>query len=366
MQGMSHTVFITGGAGYVGAMLAHQFAMRDDVTKIVCVDKEPKPELLDQMPGAADPRAAAAKVKFIRANLADAGWQDEVRAATPDVIIHTAWQIREMYGNQKEQWRWNVGGSDKVFDLAFSLPSVKRLVHFSTVSSYSARPDNTIEHRFTEDEPFRDSDYLYAIEKRAAEDHLKQKYDAAVARAGSPDAVPQVLIIRPAAITGPRGRFGRIRFGLQSALSGQLKQSITHRIVTALVSFVPVTKKWSRQFIHEDDINDFVALLAFGPVNGRYEAFNASPDGPVVLGKDMAAAVGKKAVPVHPWLIRIAFFFAWHLSQGGIPTSRGGWKAYSYPVIVDGSKATRMLGFKYSRQAKEAFTKKEGRYANLV
>jgi len=33
----------------------------------------------------------------------------------------------------------------------------------------------------------------------------------------------QVVLVRPAAVSGPRGRYGRIRFGLQSNLQGKIK-----------------------------------------------------------------------------------------------------------------------------------------------
>ena len=39
-------LFITGGAGYVGAMLADQFSKRSDVKEIVLLDKEARPDLL--------------------------------------------------------------------------------------------------------------------------------------------------------------------------------------------------------------------------------------------------------------------------------------------------------------------------------
>lgn len=344
-----HTVFITGAAGYVGAMLVQLFSGRDDVAMIIGLDKEPLPDLLKGTP----------KLTYLVGNTSDGTWQAQVASLRPDVVIHTAWQIREMYGRQSLQWTWNVEGSDAVFDFALSTPSVKRLVHFSTVASYGAYPSNQIDHMFTEDEPFRKSDYLYAEEKRIVEERLLTRFDAA-RKAGSQVSV---AVIRPAAITGPRGRYMRVRFGLQAALSGQLKENFIHRLISLMVSFVPVTKKWTRQFVHEDDIADVTALLAFGDLAHSYDAFNICPPGPVVTGKDMAAAVCKRALPVAPWMIRIVFFLAWHGSRGRVPTSKGGWKSYSYPIVVDGSKITRMYGFAYRVSSREAFVKNNGRYA---
>jgi nucleoside-diphosphate-sugar epimerase len=352
-----HTVFITGGAGYVGAMLIDLFSTRQDVATIVAIDKEPLPELID----------GVKNLVYIQANTSDTDWQDTVRAYNPDIVIHTAWQIREMYGKKALQWKWNIDGSDAIFDFVFSTPSVKKLIHFSTVSSYAAYPSNTIEHLFTEAEGFRKADYLYAEEKRICEEHLAERYKKAVAaKNGDSSLAPQVAIIRPAAITGPRGRYMRVRFGLQAALSGQLKESFIHRLISAMVSFVPVTKGWCRQFIHEDDIADIVTLFAFQPLTSDYEAFNACPPGPVVRGADMAEAVHKKPISIHPWLIRIVFFVMWHATRGRVPTSRGGWKSYSYPIAVDGSKLTRLYGYQYKWPSKEAFVKKEGRYAKYI
>ncbi len=348
-----HTLFITGGAGYVGTMLIRKFSARPDVEHIVCIDKEPRPELLNGLEN----------ITWIDGNTSDDSWQKIAIEKKPNIVIHTAWQIREMYGNQKTQWKWNIEGTDKIFDFAFNSLSVEKLIHYSTVSSYAAYPENELDHFFTEEEPFRESDYLYAIEKKVAEEHLKDKYIAAINTGGH---IPQVSIIRPAAITGPRGRYSRIRFGLQAALSGQLKETWSHKIVSKLVSWVPVTPKWCRQFIHEDDIVDITELLAFTKTEHKYEIYNACPPGEPVLGIDMSNAVGKKVLPVPPWLIRIAFFWTWHLSKGAIPTSRGGWKSYSYPIVVDGSKLTRKYGFTYKMGSKDAFVKKEGRYMEFI
>lgn len=348
---MKRTLFITGAAGYVGAMLVERFAAREDVERIIGLDMEPMPETL----------AGIEKLTYIQANTADGTWQERVRAAAPDTVIHTAWHIREIYGDRPRTWKWNIEGSDAVFDFAFGTECVERLIHFSTVASYGAFPNNSTEHRYTENEPFRKTDYLYAEEKRVCEEHLKERYDASGRRVA-------VNIIRPAAITGPRGRYVRIRFGLQAALSGTLKgqKSFFYDLISSMVSWVPVTPKWLRQYVHEDDIYGIVERLTFGEVVHGYEAFNAAPPGPAVYGRDMARAVGKRALPVAPWMVRIPFFFLWHLSRGKVPTAQGSWKGYSYPIAVDGSKLTRMLGYQYQHESYDAFYYTNGFYEERV
>lgn len=356
---MKHTVFITGAAGYIGTMLVRAFARRGDVARIIALDKEPLPELLKD----------EEKLVYIQANTSDPGWEEKVRSYAPDVVIHAAWQIREFYGNRKKSWKWNIEGSDHVFDFAFSEPKATRLIHFSTVASYGAFPENTIQHRFTEDEPFRKSEYLYAEEKRIAEEHLQSRFDRA-RKAGNPTSVS---IIRPAAITGPRGRYARIRFGLQAALAGQLRDNIFYCIISLLVSFVPVTPNWCRQFIHEDDVVRIVELLAFGvpaPSGGEsreaYEVFNICPPGEVVRGPDMARAVGKRMLRVSPQLLRVGFFIMWHVSRGKIPTAAGAWRGYSYPIAVDGGKITKVLGYRYKHEGYDAFYYTDGEYEDAV
>lgn len=353
---MKHTVLITGAAGYVGGMLVERFAQREDVGKIIGLDKEAM-SMSENTPG-------REKVSFVVRNTADTSWPDEIAQYGPDIVIHCAWQIREMYGEQKKEWHWNVEGSEHIFKFAFSQPSVKRLVHYSTVASYGAYPDNTIDHFYKEDELFRVSDYLYAEEKRVVEEKLKEQFDAS--QKSNPHRV-QVAIVRPAAITGPRGRFQRIRFGLQSALSGQLTGSPVYSVIKAMVAFVPATPKWLRQFVHEDDIADITELLAFRDTLDRdYEAFNIAPPGACVFPPDMAKAVGKKILMVDPQMVRIAFFVMWHLTSGRVPTSRGSWKGYSFPIAVDGSKIAKEYGYQYRMSSFDAFYYTDGRYEGFV
>ena len=345
-----HTLFITGAAGYVGGMLIDQWADRDDVQEIIALDKE-------------DPEgfvAERARVTWITANTSDGSWQEEVRAKEPDIVIHAAWQIRNIYNDPKKQWLWNVQGSKDVFDFALQTPSVKKLVYFSTASILGASPDNTIEETFDEKSPLTDEVYLYAKEKKAVEEDLR----ARVERGEGKDV--QVSIVRPAAITGPRRRFMKIGFGLQSALAGKLKGNVAYKVVSTLTTIVPATKKWCRQFIHEDDIVDIITALAFEGGPRTLNIYNLAPPGDVVLPKDMARVTGKKIIILPPWIIRTGFFFARHLSLGVIPTAAGAWRFYSFPIVMDGSKVTKELGHTYAHDSVNAFSKTAGRYEYVV
>jgi nucleoside-diphosphate-sugar epimerase len=346
---MKHTLLITGAAGYVGAMLCEQFSKRDDVERIIGLDMEPMPDLLK----------GNAKIAWIQANTSDGTWQEKASAFSPDIVVHAAWQIRAIYGNFKKTWKWNVDGSKAVFEFALNNKNVRRLVHFSTAAIYGAFPENTFEHLFKESEPMREKEYIYAVEKQKSEEDL----DAAIASSKS-DAM--VAVVRPAAITGPRGRYMRIRFGLQSALSGQLKGGV-YGLISALVSLVPATKGWVRQFVHEDDVVDIVGKLAFEPwKGGKKEIYNLAPGGAPVYAADMARAVGKGLLPVSPLLVRVAYFFFWHLTRGKVPTAPGSWRFYSYPIVMDGSKIETMLGHRYFAPSYEAFKSTKGRYEAYV
>lgn len=348
---MKQTIFIVGGAGYVGEMLCEQLGKREDVERIVTIDKEPQSDYSKALP----------KVTYIQHNMADDGWQPEVAAFAPTTVIHTAWQIRAMYGEAETEWRWNVDGSQKIFEFAFGTASVAKLIYFSTASSYAARPDNTLDHRFTEAEGFRPDEYIYAKEKRVTEENLKKLVDESKALGR---VMPQVFVVRPAAITGPRGRYMRIRFGLQSALQGNLKGGFVNKLVTSLTTFVPATKGWVRQFIHEDDVADIVTLFTFESFSQDYQVFNIAPQGDPVLAPDMAKAVGKKILPIAPWMARVAFWCFWHGTRGKVPTAPGSWRFYSYPIVMSGDKLATVYQCSYT--SKDAFQYTDGRYEDWV
>ncbi len=329
------TIMITGAAGYIGAMLCEQFSKSPDLEKIVAIDMLPMPA----------PFRNNKKIIWITANLGENVWRIPALINKPEVVIHCAWAIKELYGKSDVQKKLNLASSKAVFEFALKNSFVKRLIHFSTVSAYGAYPENSLEKFFKEEDQLRESESLYGVQKKTAEEELYKIYQDS-------DKTKQVFILRPSSVTGPRGR------GLVSKKIGLLN------ILKNVLPFVPAgSNRWCRQYVHEDDVTDAVAMLTFGPHKdgGAYEVFILSPND-LVLADDMAKLFNKSVFYLPPIVIRLVFFLAWHLSRGKIPTSRGGWRFFSYPVVVDGSLITRKYGFEYSYSSREALEKDEGRY----
>ena len=111
MKNEPRTILIVGGAGYVGEMLCEQMGKRADVAKLIVLDREPQSEYNQKLP----------KVVYVQSNMANEDWLDKVAEHKPEVVIHTAWQIRALYGQTKKQWQDNVEGSRQVFEFALSL-----------------------------------------------------------------------------------------------------------------------------------------------------------------------------------------------------------------------------------------------------
>ena len=333
-------------------MLADQFSRVPDVQEIIAIDLLPRPGFLQDNK----------KIRWIEQDLSADGWQGKVGVDIPEVVVHCAWQIRDSYIFDKKQYRQNVVAVEKLSSYCFE-GGVKKLIYFSTISSYGAFPTNTTTHRFIENDPPREKEFRYGVQKKEAEVFLKKRYLAS-------DKKTQVFILRPATIAGPRERYMMGKKGLVYMLRPDEQIGLEHKkrftlmtLLRRLLFAMPIaSSEWCRQYIHEDDVTDIVGLLVFGKVVDRYEVFNISPDD-IVRADDMATIFGRKKLSVRPWMVRLAFALAWHVTWGKIPTSRGGWRFYCYPIAVDGSKITRKYHFAYQYSSRDALTKDEGRYA---
>jgi nucleoside-diphosphate-sugar epimerase len=345
---MSNIYFVTGGSGYVGKVLLKKVLEENLADKVIVLDKD---ELREDFKN-------NTKVVFIKKNLVE-NWEEEVAKFAPTHVVHLAWQIRTMYGKKKLQNHWNIDGSERVFNFVKNTPSVKTFVHFSTVASYGAFPDNTFEKVFTEEDKFRVTNYLYAEEKRIVEEVLQKVF-------AQNDSSKNIFVIRPASITGPSGR-ERSSFGLQSALSGKIaSQNFLFKIISKVLQFMPGTHGWARQFVFEEDIVN--AVLTMFKEEKKWSGINVYNLCPkevdqnsknYIDANEMGQMLGKKVIFFPPVLVRVLCFFAWHLTLGKIPTSSGVWKAYSYPIVVDGRKIEKDFPtFKYKKTIREAYQSK--------
>jgi nucleoside-diphosphate-sugar epimerase len=342
---MKENFLVTGGSGYVGKLLLEKLLLDSRVENIIVVDKDDLRKDLKDNP----------KIIFIHKNLVNDWEKDVVVPVTK--VVHLAWQIRTMYGQEKLQNSWNIDGTQKVFDFVKKSSTVNSFVHFSTVASYGAFPQNSFEEVFPEAAPFRKTDYLYAEEKRIVEKNLENLFPVTKSLGDC-----NIFIIRPASITGPKGR-ERTSFGLQSALSGKIKnENFLFKIISKVLQFMPATRGWARQFVHENDIVNAVLVMSFSNLKrGKIEKYNLCPSTPggrqnYIDAKEMGKLLNKKVIYLHPQIVRVLCFLAWHLTRGKVPTSCGVWKAYSYPIIVDGSKIERDFPeFKYQKDIWQAY-----------
>lgn len=331
-------ILITGAAGYVGAMLCDQFSICSELKNIIAIDKEPMPELLK----------GNKKIKWITSELSSGEWEKEAEKFSPEVIMHTAWQISELLGESDKQRKMNIEGSERIFNFFFKNTFTKKLIHFSTISSYGAFDTNSPERLFVEGDMLRENEYLYGLEKKEVESILAKKYSESSRN-------KDVFVLRPTTIMGPRCKY----------MSGKkgLLYTIEHEI-----SFFPMTnEKWGRQYVHEDDITDIVAIMTFNeiPVKG-YEVFNVSPKD-ILFGEDLVKFFGKEKKYIPPFFVRVAFFFARNFFVGRFPaTGVGSWKFLCYPIFIEGSKVNKVLKYKYNFSSFDALEAKRGRYEYIV
>ena len=330
-------VLITGAAGYVGFILTKALESIDGIDEIIGVDLKPKPARL----------AASTKLAWIQADVSTDDWQAAARNHRVDAVVHLAFQIRQLYGRQKEtQRRWNLVGARKVFAFVFGEPSVRRLIHFSTVTAYGAHENNSLAARFGEGAPLNERDYLYGSHKREVERLLQDFYAVS-------DRGMHVTVLRCASISGPYGRFALGRFGIVSTLSGRL-------------SLLPCGRAdFGRQYLHEDDIAEIVTLLLTTPSRDRYEVFNASPED-YLASADLASLLQKRPIIIPPALLRGLFALCWCISRGRIPTPRGAWKFLTYPIAVDGSGLTATYNYRYHFTSADALMARVGRHSAIA
>jgi nucleoside-diphosphate-sugar epimerase len=331
---MAISVLITGAAGYIGSMVVVALSQLETVGKIVGIDLRDGPALC----------AARDKCRFVQADIAEDSWVEAIRDEQIDVVVHCAYQIRQLYGRRKEiQRRWNVDGARKVFEFALRAPSVGRLIQLSTVSAYGAHATNSLDHSLSEEAALGEDEYLYGLQKREIEALLRDLYQRY-----RPST--HVVVLRLASVSGPRGRFGLNRYGLVSTVAGKFPFLICGRT------------DWGRQYLHEDDIVAVIALLTQLPAARGIDVFNVSPKDHLSV-HDLGRLFKKRVLLMPPILLRPLFWLLWHGTRGAITTPPGAWRFLSYPIRVDGSRLKDVHGYECRYSSLEALMADTGKYA---
>jgi nucleoside-diphosphate-sugar epimerase len=168
------------------------------------------------------------------------------------------------------------------------------------------------------------------------------------------DRSKHAIIIRPASVSGPYGRYVVNRFGgLVSTLTGRLPA-------------IPVGRRdWYRQYLHEDDLTAIIAMFLTTPRGPGLEVFNLAPED-ALSSDDHAALYGKRVLLVPPLPLRAAFGLIWHGTRGAFTTPPGAWRMLTYPIAVDGSRLTRVYGYRYGYSSVEALTAGKGEHAGAA
>jgi nucleoside-diphosphate-sugar epimerase len=319
-------VLITGAAGYVGKLLIKKLIQLSSIKRMICLDLIPKPPWVNSF----EPNDK--RIIWIKTNLAENNWEKEViKKDCPQIVIHSAFQIRTPYGRIKEQERNNLNSSIKVFNFCFE-NGIEKLIYLSSVAAYGAKREN-IGKLLKEDDPLKEEAYPYGYQKRIVEEKLTEIF-----KKRNPKT--KVFILRPATITGPS-------FHEKKGLS-----------LISLIKFLPIlpvfNPYWARQFVHEEDVINAIIFLMFNDIKSQFEIFNLAPP-QILTMKKIAKILHKKTIPIPIplFFLKIVFFLSWHLFRGKLPTPPGSANYLMYPINVDGSKITH-FGFSYQYSSQEA------------
>jgi nucleoside-diphosphate-sugar epimerase len=240
-------VLITGGAGYIGSLLAGELLKRGAYVTVVDELLFGGDSLVAYLP---HPR-----FHFVKADVWESGMLSEAvieEWPAPQAIVHLAaivgFPACQAVGREVA-WRYNVEATQRVFEGAVEL-GVERFVFASTYSNYGVASDEGL---VTEESPLNPQS-LYAETKIAAEEYLLSNADGSCAP----------IIFRFATLFGisPRTRFDLIvnQFVLEAFTKREL---------------LIYQRGYSRSFVHIRDVVRGILLGLEAPEEKiRGEVFN--------------------------------------------------------------------------------------------
>ena len=321
------TVAVTGPTGTFGFGLMPLLEADDRIGRVVGIARRPF-----------DPSEHGwSKMAYRQGDVRDRGAL-EAAFSGADVVVHLAFWVAGS-SSATETRRVNVEGTVNAFEAA-AAAGAQRFVYASSVAAYGFHADNPL--GLTEEWPVRPAERLfYAQEKAELEVALQDR------AAAHPDV--GLYLLRPPIVLGPHA------IGAKAVLPDYVMALV--RRATATVSKLPVrvpvlVPEIPLQLVHEDDVGLALLLCAVGA--GPPGAYNIAADD-VVTTADVARELGLRPVPFPAgWARRMAGVVSAVERLPFVPQSAAWAEAASRPVIMDTTKAKRVLGWRPAHTALEA------------
>jgi len=302
------TIAITGVGGLIGRRLVDALSTRDDVTRLIGIDRA-VPEGL-----------TSAKLVVRAADVRDPDLTSTLRTA--DVLVHLAFRIDPMH-DEDAMRSINVDGTRNVLTAAREA-GVGHVVYLSSAVAYGAHSDNPVP--LTEDSPIRGTPQLsYAEHKRDVEHWLDTWTDEAPS--------PTVAVLRSAIVLGP---------GVNNMVS---------RLLEAPRLTLVKGHKPPLQFVHLDDVVTAIVHAIDHRLVGPY---NVSAEGWLSLD-EVTAILGRRTVEVPEEVAYSSAERLWKLGIGEQPP--GLVRHVMHPFVLDPSRliATGWQPLASNRDALDAF-----------
>jgi UDP-glucose 4-epimerase len=305
------TVAVTGPTGDIGRSTIRALEREPEIERIIGMARRPF-----------DPaRHGWDRTEYVRGDILDPASVERLVEGA-DAVVHLAFVI---FGNHEETRRNNLGGSRAVFEAAVTA-GARRLVYTSSVAAYGFYADNP--QPLTEDvEPRGSEDFYYSTQKAELEGAL----EAAVAGSAT-----NAYVFRPCIVAGEDA----LTVIEQISNAGPL--GLVRRLTDALpvVPFVLPDPGVPFQLVHHDDVANAIAAAVLG--RGEPGVYNLAAPGAITT-RDLAKALGWQAVPIPRHAVRLA---AAGVSRAPLMPAQMQWlRAFSIPVLMDCSKAERLLGW---------------------
>lgn len=256
MSALPSVIAVTGASGHLGRAVVDALLARDEVHRIVCIDRVPFPR-------------DDARLHSVTRDIRDPALAKELEGC--ETVVHLAFIVEVGSRDASEVESINIDGSQNVFDAAVAA-GVDHLVHLSSVSAYGFHAENA-DRMLTEDAPLRGNDDFYYSRTKTAVERLLDEVQG---------RVPALRICRLRPTTFLATRSDRVT---AASLFGPL--------------WIASSTGPACQMLHQDDVVDALVKVLELRSTG---AFNLAPRD-ALPPREWGYALDKPTITLPVWLI---------------------------------------------------------------